>query len=94
MSVGSIIGGTLWNVITVSLRQRLIPAELFGRVNSVYRFLGTGTMTIGAFLGGLIAFRFGLRATYWASAGILAIVLLVGAPRLLRLAREHAASAA
>jgi len=86
--------GTLWNVITVSLRQRLIPAELFGRVNSVYRFLGTGTMTIGAFLGGLIAFRFGLRATYWASAGILAIVLLVGAPRLLRLAREHAASAA
>jgi MFS family permease len=94
MSVGSIIGGTLWNVITVSLRQRLIPAELFGRVNSVYRFLGTGTMTIGAFLGGLIAFRFGLRATYWASAGILAIVLLVGAPRLLRIAREHAASAA
>ena len=86
--------GTLWNVITVSLRQRLIPAELFGRVDSVYRFLGTGTMTIGAFLGGLIAFRFGLRATYWASAGILAIVLLVGAPRLLRLAREHAASAA
>lgn len=86
--------GTLWNVITVSLRQRLIPAELFGRVNSVYRFLGTGTMTIGAFLGGLIAFRFGLRATYWASAGILAIVLLVGAPRLLRLAREYAASAA
>ena len=86
--------GTLWNVITVSLRQRLIPAELFGRVNSVYRFLGTGTMTIGAFLGGLIALRFGLRATYWASAGILAIVLLVGAPRLLRLAREHAASAA
>ena len=86
--------GTLWNVITVSLRQRLIPAELFGRVNSVYRFLGTGTMTIGAFLGGLIAFRFGLRATYWASAAILVIVLLVGAPRLLRLAREHAASAA
>jgi predicted MFS family arabinose efflux permease len=51
-------------------------------------------MTIGAFLGGLIAFRFGLRATYWASAAILVIVLLVGAPRLLRLAREHAASAA
>lgn len=79
--------GTLWNVITVSLRQRLIPAELFGRVNSVYRFLGTGTMTIGAAIGGLIAFRFGLRATYWTSAAVLGTVLIVGAPRLLRLAR-------
>ena len=79
--------GTLWNVITVSLRQRLIPAELFGRVNSVYRFIGTGTMTIGAAIGGFIAFRFGLRATYWTSAGTLGMVLVVGAPRLLRLAR-------
>ena len=83
--------GTVWNVLTVSLRQRLIPADLFGRVNSVYRFLGTGTSAIGALIGGQIAFHFGLRATYLASAVTLGVVLLFGAPRLLRNARIYMA---
>ena len=83
--------GTTWNVITVSLRQRLIPPELFGRVNSVYRFIGTGTSVFGAIIGGQIAFYFGLRATYLASALTLGIVLIFGAPRLLRHARTYAA---
>jgi predicted MFS family arabinose efflux permease len=85
--------GTLWNVITVSLRQRIIPSELFGRVNSVYRFLGTGTTAIGALLGGQIAHHFGLRATYLASAATLAVVLLVGGPRLLAHASRQEFSA-
>ena len=42
----------LWNVVTVSLRQREIPDELLGRVNSIYRFFGWGTMPIGALIGG------------------------------------------
>ena len=33
---------TVWNVVTVSLRQQLVAPERFGRVNSVYRWLGTG----------------------------------------------------
>ena len=41
-------GGMLWNVVTVSYRQRLIPDELLGRVNSVYRFFGWGGMPLGA----------------------------------------------
>ena len=44
----------LWNVITVSLRQALIPDHLLGRVNSVYRFFGWGMIPIGAALGGVI----------------------------------------
>ncbi|MFT3860357.1 MFS transporter [Micropruina sp.] len=44
----------LWNVITVSLRQRLIPDHLLGRVNSVYRFFGWGTIAIGTVLGGAL----------------------------------------
>ena len=54
------IAGTTWNVITVSMRQRLIPTELFGRVNSVYRFIGTGSTAFGALIGGPIAYSFGL----------------------------------
>lgn len=40
--------GMLWNVVTVSYRQRLIPDDLLGRVNSVYRFFGWGAMPFGA----------------------------------------------
>ena len=44
----------LWNVVTVSYRQRAIPDALLGRVNSVYRFFGWGTMSVGALLGGVV----------------------------------------
>ena len=37
----------VWNVITVSLRQTIIPDRLLGRVNSVYRFFGWGMMPLG-----------------------------------------------
>lgn len=44
----------LWNVVTVSLRQSLIPSNLLGRVNSVYRFLAWGTIPVGALIGGAL----------------------------------------
>ena len=48
------IFAVLWNVITVSLRQSIIPSELLGRVNSVYRFFAWGSMPIGTLIGGAI----------------------------------------
>ena len=44
----------VWNVITVSLRQSVIPDQLLGRVNSVYRLFGWGSMPIGAAIGGAL----------------------------------------
>lgn len=44
----------LWDVITVSLRQTVIPDRLRGRVNSVYRLFGWGSIPLGALLGGLV----------------------------------------
>lgn len=83
------IAGTTWNVITVSMRQRLIPTELFGRANSVYRFIGTGSTAFGALIGGQIAYLFGLRATYLAS-GIVLLVALIGlGPVFLRAAKIY-----
>jgi MFS family permease len=66
-----------WNVITVSLRQAIIPARLFGRVNSVYRLLGLGGMPVGALLGGFLAREFGLTAPFWTAAGALVLVAAV-----------------
>ena len=55
---------TMWNIVTVSLRQQIVPTELLGRVNSVYKMLGWGLIPLGALTGGLLAHRFGLRAPY------------------------------
>ena len=44
----------LWNVVTVSFRQTIIPTEILGRVNSGYRFFGWGSMPLGSIAGGLL----------------------------------------
>ena len=78
VAVGFFVGSALdigWNVITVSLRQRIVPDHLLGRVNAGYRLLAWGTMPIGAALGGLTASRFGLTAAFWTSAAISAVCL-------------------
>ena len=50
----ALFAGVLWNVITVSLRQAVIPDRLLGRVNSVYRFFAWGMIPIGTLAGGAI----------------------------------------
>jgi MFS family permease len=67
----------LWNVVTVSLRQRITPDRLLGRVNAGYRLVGWGTMPLGAFLGGVVAEALGLRASFLLAAGAV-LVLLAG----------------
>jgi MFS family permease len=74
---------TLWNIVTVSLRQRVVPGELLGRVNSVYRLLAWGLIPLGSLAGGLVAHLLGLRAPYLAAAGLRAVALAVGLPALL-----------
>lgn len=46
--------GLVWNVVSVSTRQRLIPDALLGRVNSLYRLLAWGMMPVGLILSGLL----------------------------------------
>jgi MFS family permease len=83
------LAGTTWNVVTVSLRQRVIPTELFGRVNSVYRFIGTGSIGIGALIGGQIAYSTNLRMPFLVAAIIGLGALAIGGPTLYREVRNH-----
>jgi MFS family permease len=53
-----------WNIITVTLRQRIVPDALLGRVNATYRLFAWGTQPLGALLGGVVAELFGLRAVF------------------------------
>jgi MFS family permease len=66
----------VWNVITVSLRQRIVPDHLLGRVNAGYRLFAWGTQPIGALLGGLVAQFIGLQSVFL-MAGAMSIALLL-----------------
>ena len=90
MIVLGALTGTLWNVITVSLRQALIPDHLLGRVNSVYRFFGWGMMPLGALLGGaivaitepLVGREWALRAPLLFAAAVNVAVIFYAVPNL------------
>jgi len=73
------LGISLWNVITVSLRQRLTPDRLLGRLNSAYRLLAWGTMPLGAALGGALGEAFGVEAVFAVGTALtLALLTLTG----------------
>ena len=72
-----LLGGlamVVWNVVTVSLRQRITPDHLLGRLNSAYRLLAWGSRPLGALTGGLIAAVAGLRSVFLAM-GVAALLL-------------------
>jgi len=60
----------LWtaSIVGSSLRQRLTPPEMMGRVASTSLFIAAGGNCVGAVLGGVIAARFGITAPYWAGS--------------------------
>jgi MFS family permease len=80
----------LWNVITVSLRQTIIPDRLLGRVNSVYRFFAWGMMPIGSVVGGLLVVgtetvgsrELALRMPWFVAAAAYVFLLIYSVPRL------------
>ncbi len=80
----------LWNVITVSLRQTIIPDRLLGRVNSVYRFFAWGMMPIGLAIGGLLVTgseaamsrELSLRMPWLVSSAVWVALFFYAAPKL------------
>lgn len=79
---------TMWNVVTISLRQQIVPRELLGRVNSVYRMIGWGLFPVGAIAGGFVAREFGLRAPYILGAIITAASAVAALPALIQAGRR------
>lgn len=68
------VHGALWTIVGSSLRQRLTPPEMLGRVNSTSIFISAGGNCAGALLGGVIATDFGITAPYWVGFGVAAVV--------------------
>jgi len=64
------VTSTIGNVLSQSLRQRIVPGELLGRIGGASRTLSYGLMPLGAVLGGLIAEQAGLAVTFYAAVGL------------------------
>jgi MFS family permease len=81
------VTGIWWNIISTSLRQRIVPSRMLGRVNAAYRVLSWGAMPVGAALGGLLGEAIGLRPLFAVTAlGTLALLVpmlsIIGDTRL------------
>jgi MFS family permease len=71
-----------WNVLSMSLRQQLVPENLFGRVHGAWRALVWGALPVGSWLGGVIAAQAGLRAPWFVGAGLYVVVVAFAFPAL------------
>jgi MFS family permease len=77
-------GLMVWNVVAVSMRQRLIPDRMLGRATGVYRLFAWGTMPIGALLFGALTEAAGPRMAFAAGGVALLVLSVLVAPTLLR----------
>jgi predicted MFS family arabinose efflux permease len=71
------VHAVVWGTAATTLRQRITPDRLLGRVGSVHRLADLGTAALGAVLGGLLAEHAGLLAPFWVAAaavGLLAVL--------------------
>jgi predicted MFS family arabinose efflux permease len=55
----------VWGTISTTVRQRLVPLQLQGRIASVNMVGVFGGLVIGQLLGGLLAQAWGLTAPWW-----------------------------
>ena len=71
----------------MSLRQRIVPPGLRGRVNSVYFLFDLGGAAVGTLLGAVLASAAGITAPFWLGSLAVALLALASWRRLGGLAR-------
>ncbi len=67
------LGQIVYAITSLSLRQRLCPDHLLGRVTATMRVLIMGAVPVGALLGGALGEVLGVRATLWVCAAVLVL---------------------
>lgn len=76
------------SVVSIALRQRLIPEEFLGRVAGIFRFLIVGCYPIGAVAGGVLASAVELRTPLMMAAGLQLLAISVLGRRLNAVLRD------
>jgi len=78
-AIGFVLGAsiTVWNVVTVTVRQRAIPVDRFGRVNAVYRWLGAAASAVGIAAGGFVANQWSVRTPFVVGGAVTVLAALL-----------------
>jgi MFS family permease len=77
MLAASSAAWALFTMISVTMRQRLVPDRLLGRVTSLYGTVFGGSEALGALAGGALATAAGVRATMLVGAMPIAAVTIL-----------------
>ena len=84
------IAGSISNVALVSLRQRIVPDELLGRVGGALRLFSYGALSLGAASAGVIAQSIGVGGVFGVCIAIVLMMMLFYLQRRPSLARIYA----
>ncbi|EMQ98098.1 MFS transporter [Paeniglutamicibacter gangotriensis] len=88
-----ILHAVIFSICVSSLRQRLVPDQLRGRVNAVSKLFGLAGLSVGAGLGGLLATAFDLAVPFLAGTVVFILCAAIAWPNLHRWERaatDHA----
>ena len=69
-----------WNVVSSTVRQRLVPDRVFGRMMTAYLFVAWSMQPVGALAAGLVADRWGADRVFLAAAVIVGSLLVLARP--------------
>lgn len=83
-----------WNVISATVRQRLVDDHIFGRMMTAYLFIAWSTQPIGAMVGGFIAEAYGTQWVYLMGGCIVGSLLVWAQPLFRRINAAMSATAA
>jgi MFS family permease len=75
------VHAVVWGITVDTLRQRVVPSHLLGRVGSAYALLDQGGAALGSLLGGLLAGAWTITTPFWAAgAAMVAVTALAWRP--------------
>ena len=63
------VHAVVWGTTAMTVRQRAVPNDLMGRVNSVYMLGSVGALAFGTLIGGVLAQRWGILMPFWFAFG-------------------------
>ena len=81
--LAAIVGGLSdpsWNVVSGTIRQRLVPDEVFGRMMTAYLFIAWSVQPLGALVGGVIAEEWGPQWVFVLSGTVVGSLLFFARP--------------
>jgi MFS family permease len=71
------IASIVWLIVTISIRQEIVPDAMLGRVTSTYRMLGSGSTPLGAGAAAIATRWVALPTLFLAGAAFVAVCVLL-----------------